>query len=199
MCILDVMCPQESQVFVVYRPIFLPKISKISSAKRSFRSIRVANSHLPMSRASPCFTAREPVSFPAFVVILLFSSPSSPFVTRKPRLCDFHRFLHQFRFPLFKVARYLVLDPLSPLYICFVRSLFDRQRGDDRFFSTLSTSTRFDRTRFVRLSIPGSCMAIVVTELVVDIFARILFVSAKGTCNIPVSFVENRYKLDVNR
>lgn len=42
-------------------------------------------------------------------------------------------------------------------------------------------------------------MAIVVTELVVDIFARILFVSAKGTCNIPVSFVENRYKLDVNR
>lgn len=192
------MCPQESQVFVVYRPIFLPKISKISSAKRSFRSIRVANSHLPMPRASPCFTAREPVSFPAFVVILLFSS-SFPFVTRKPRLRDFHRLLYQFRFPLFKVARYLVLDPHSPLYICFVRSLFDRQRGDDRFFSTLSTSTRFDRTRFVRLSIPGSCMAIVVTELVVDIFARILFVSAKGTCNIPVSFVENRYKLDVNR
>lgn len=97
-------------------------------------------------------------------------------------------------------SKYLVPDPptLSPLYpfrAITVRSPTWRRP----FLYSISTSTRFDRTRFVRLSIPGSYMAIVVTELVVDIFARILFVSAKGTCNIPVSFVENRYKLDVNR
>lgn len=49
------MCPQESQVFVVYRPIFLPKSLKISSAKCSFRSFRVANSPPP------------PLSLPLFV------------------------------------------------------------------------------------------------------------------------------------
>lgn len=38
--------------------------------------------------------------------------PRPPPSACKPRLRDFHR-LYQFRFPLFKVARYLVLDPLS--------------------------------------------------------------------------------------
>lgn len=135
--------------------------------------------------------------FPPSLSFSFFSS-SCPFA-RKPRLRDLHR-LYQFRFPLFKVARYLVPDPptLSPLYLS--RAITVRSPTWRRpFLYSVSTSTRFDRTRFVRLSIPGSCMAIVVTELVVDIFARILFVSAKGTCNIPVSFVENRYKLDVNR
>lgn len=144
-----------------------------------------------------CLRPGSPFLFPPSLSFSFLSS-SCPFA-RKPRLRDLH-LLYQFRFPLFKVARYLVPDPptLSPLYpfrAITVRSPTWRRP----FLYSISTSTRFDRTRFVRLSIPGSYMAIVVTELVVDIFARILFVSAKGTCNIPVSFVENRYKLDVNR
>lgn len=145
----------------------------------------------------PSYVYGSPFLFPPSLSFSFLSS-SCPFA-RKPRLRDLH-LLYQFRFPLFKVARYLVPDPptLSPLYpfrAITVRSPTWRRP----FLYSISTSTRFDRTRFVRLSIPGSYMAIVVTELVVDIFARILFVSAKGTCNIPVSFVENRYKLDVNR
>lgn len=58
----------------------------------------------------------SPFLFPALVVVLLFFSSS--LFTCKSRLRDFHR-LYQFRFPLFKVARYLVLDPptLSSLYL----------------------------------------------------------------------------------
>lgn len=132
MCILDVMCPQESQVFVVYRPIFLPKISKISSAKRSFRSIRVANSHLPMSRAFPVFYDPAAHFFsPPSLSPSFFPRPTRSLVNLVSAMCTVYI---NFVFLCSKLSR--SLDPLSPLYICFVRSLFDRQRGDDRF-STL--------------------------------------------------------------
>lgn len=175
---------------------------------QKFRKYRARNvlfgrfvSPIPTFLRLSCFPrVLRPVSpflFPPSLSFSFFPRPLRSLVNLVSAICT--AFIIWISFPFVQsCALYLVLDPLSPLYICFVRSPFDRQRGDDRF-STLSTSTRFDRTRFVRLSIPGSCMAIVVTELVVDIFARILFVSAKGTCNIPVSFVENRYKLDVNR
>lgn len=127
MCILDVMCPQESQVFVVYRPIFLPKISKISSAKRSFRSIRVANSHLPMFTGARFFfrlRCRSP----------FFPRPARSLVNLVSAICTFYinfvSLCSKLRVTSFQT------HPLSPLYIRFVRSPFDRQHGGDRF-STL--------------------------------------------------------------
>lgn len=135
MCILDVMCPQESQVFVVYRPIFLPKISKISSAKRSFRSIRVANSHLPMSRAFPVFYGPGARFFSRLRCRSpFFPRPARSLVNLVSAICtvyiNFVSLCSKLRVISFQT------HPLSPLYICFVRSLFDRQHGGDRF-STL--------------------------------------------------------------
>ena len=178
-------------MFVVYRPIFLPKISQISRAGKTFFSVdscRQPSFPSPLACSVPFHLFFPHISpFARFFSFLFFS-----FLFFTDRRCTKTRVLTLF---------WLWQKPSLPLYLFHVDRRDSGSLPDDKTLPTVTLYLRLDSTELGsfdhRLSGIVRTAAIVVRNLLTFLREFYLF---RGKRNLQHSgIVPTRYKLDINR
>lgn len=146
---------------------------------RSFRSIRVVN-----------LLSFNMLSLSPFILIIYRDTQPNSYLFRS------FRFMHfAFSYIDRPLSTWCVLDAWSMFFIAANLIVYALcQFFPIRLDSTQFDSTRLDRIRFVT----DFEIARDDRSEVVDVLWEFYLFRAE-TCNIPVSFIKNRYKLDVTR